>query len=43
MVIPVGGRFSIQYLTLIEKDAAGAVTTYQLLPVRFVPFTRGVR
>ena len=43
MVIPVGGRFSVQYLTLIEKDAAGAVTTYQLLPVRFVPFTRGVR
>lgn len=43
MVIPVGGRFSLQHLTLIEKDAAGAVTTYQLLPVRFVPFTRGMR
>ncbi len=43
MVIPVGGRFSIQHLTLVEKDETGAVTTYQLLPVRFVPFTRGVR
>lgn len=43
MVIPVGGRFSIQHLTLVEKDDAGTVTTYQLLPVRFVPFTRGRR
>ena len=40
MVIPVGGMFAIQHLTLVEKSAAGAVTTRQLLPVRFVPFTR---
>ena len=40
MVIPVGGSFSVQYLTLIEKSAAGEVRARQLLPVRFVPFTR---
>jgi protein-L-isoaspartate(D-aspartate) O-methyltransferase len=43
MVIPVGGRFAVQYLTLVEKTAAGELVTRQLLPVRFVPFTRGVR
>ena len=37
MVIPVGGRFSVQQLLLIEKDDDGAVTTRQMLPVRFVP------
>jgi protein-L-isoaspartate(D-aspartate) O-methyltransferase len=40
MVIPVGGPFLIQQLTLVEKDAKGDVTTRQLLPVRFVPLTR---
>lgn len=39
MVIPVGGQFFTQQLLLLEKDAAGAVTTRQLLPVRFVPLT----
>lgn len=41
MVIPVGTRFQTQYLTLVEKDAEGNITTRQLLPVRFVPFTGG--
>jgi protein-L-isoaspartate(D-aspartate) O-methyltransferase len=41
MVIPVGGVFATQYLLLVEKDAGGAVRTRQLLPVRFVPLTRG--
>jgi protein-L-isoaspartate(D-aspartate) O-methyltransferase len=41
MVIPVGTRFQTQYLTLIEKDKLGEVTTKQLLPVYFVPFTGG--
>jgi protein-L-isoaspartate(D-aspartate) O-methyltransferase len=41
MVIPVGGAFAVQYLTLVEKDAAGGVGARQLLPVRFVPFVRG--
>lgn len=39
MVIPVGGAFLTQQLMLVEKDAAGAITTRQLLPVRFVPLT----
>ena len=41
MVIPVGTRFQTQYLTLVEKDMAGAITTRQILPVSFVPFTGG--
>lgn len=41
MIIPVGTRFQTQYLTLVEKDKQGKVTTRQLLPVAFVPFTGG--
>lgn len=41
MVIPVGTRFQTQYLTLVEKDMAGTITTRQILPVSFVPFTGG--
>jgi protein-L-isoaspartate(D-aspartate) O-methyltransferase len=41
MVIPVGTRFQTQYLTLVEKDKLGTVSTRQLLPVYFVPFTGG--
>lgn len=41
MVIPVGTRFQTQYLTLVEKDMEGKITTQQLLPVIFVPFTGG--
>jgi protein-L-isoaspartate(D-aspartate) O-methyltransferase len=40
MVIPVGGMFATQHLTLVEKTGLGEVRTRQLLPVRFVPFTR---
>ena len=39
MVIPVGGAFMTQFLLLIEKRADGSVSTRQILPVRFVPFT----
>ena len=39
MVIPVGGRFLVQQLVLVTKDETGAVTTRQILPVRFVPLT----
>ena len=39
MVIPIGGPFFTQYLTLVEKDARGKIRTRQLLPVRFVPLT----
>lgn len=39
MVIPVGGRFTLQYLMLVEKQSDGSVVTRQLLPVVFVPLT----
>ena len=39
MVIPVGGRFTVQYLLLVEKDDNGEVITRQITPVRFVPLT----
>lgn len=41
MVIPVGTRFQTQQLTLVQKDHAGTVTTKQIIPVIFVPFTGG--
>ena len=40
MIIPVGTPFTVQHLTLVEKDAGGVVTTRQLLPVAFVPLVR---
>jgi len=39
MVIPVGSRFMVQQLVLVEKDNKGKVSTRQILPVRFVPLT----
>jgi protein-L-isoaspartate(D-aspartate) O-methyltransferase len=39
MVIPVGSRFMVQQLVVVEKDATGKLTTRQILPVRFVPLT----
>jgi protein-L-isoaspartate(D-aspartate) O-methyltransferase len=41
MVIPVGSRFTVQQLILIEKSTTGKITTRQMLPVRFVPLTGG--
>ena len=40
MVIPVGPAHSLQYLTLIEKQADGTIRSRRIVPVRFVPFTR---
>ena len=40
MIIPVGGRFSVQRLMLVEKDEAGEVTSRSLMAVRFVPLLR---
>jgi protein-L-isoaspartate(D-aspartate) O-methyltransferase len=40
MVIPVGPPFVVQQLVLVSKDGA-KVRTRQLLPVSFVPLTRG--
>ncbi len=39
MVIPVGSRFMVQQLVLVQKDGQGTITTRQILPVRFVPLT----
>jgi len=39
MLIPVGSPFQVQQLTLVRKDKNGELTTRQILPVRFVPFT----
>lgn len=39
MVIPVGGQFQVQYLTLIIKDENQTITAIPVLPVSFVPFT----
>jgi protein-L-isoaspartate(D-aspartate) O-methyltransferase len=41
MVLPVGTRFTTQELVLVRKDASGAISTRQILPVRFVPLTGG--
>lgn len=39
MILPVGPEFSVQYLILVEKKN-GKVKEKNMLPVRFVPFTR---
>ncbi len=43
MCIPVGARYAIQYLTMIDKSETGDITMRKLLPVRFVPLTRTLR
>jgi protein-L-isoaspartate(D-aspartate) O-methyltransferase len=40
IIIPVGSPYLNQALVLVEKDGVDLTTT-SLLPVRFVPFTRG--
>ena len=40
MGIPVGGRFQVQNLLIVEKALDGTVTTKQVMSVRFVPLTR---
>ncbi len=40
MIIPVGAPFTAQQLVLVEKTKGGKWKTKNLLPVRFVPFTR---
>jgi protein-L-isoaspartate(D-aspartate) O-methyltransferase len=38
MVIPVGPRFAVQSLMLVEKDQDGRISSRGLMAVRFVPF-----
>lgn len=40
LVVPIGPRFSVQQLQLIEKDATGAIRTTNVSPVMFVPLRR---
>jgi protein-L-isoaspartate(D-aspartate) O-methyltransferase len=43
LVMPVGAESSEQALLLVQKDSAGEISSRMILPVRFVPFLRGVR
>lgn len=43
LVMPVGGESTDQALLLVQKDSAGEISSREILPVRFVPFLRGVR
>lgn len=40
LIVPVGPRFAVQQLQLIEKDAAGTIKTTNVSPVMFVPLRR---
>ena len=40
LIVPVGPRFTVQTLQLIEKDASGAIRTRDVSPVMFVPLRR---
>ncbi len=43
LVMPVGSDVGGQELLLVQKDSTGKMTSREVLPVRFVPFLRGVR
>ncbi|MFO7459369.1 MAG: protein-L-isoaspartate(D-aspartate) O-methyltransferase, partial [Desulfatiglandales bacterium] len=40
MCIPVGSRYTVQYLTMVEKSPEGSVTMRKTIPVRFVPLVQ---
>jgi len=39
LMIPVGPAFQVQQLSMVRKGPGDELTTRQILPVRFVPFT----
>ena len=39
IVIPVGSRFLVQHLVVVDKHDNGQITSRQILPVLFVPLT----
>ncbi len=43
MVIPIGGRFEVQRLVVVDKTESGERASRSVMAVRFVPFTRGER
>jgi len=40
MIIPIGGRWGVQELVLVEKDLSNQTTQRSVMPVRFVPLIR---
>jgi protein-L-isoaspartate(D-aspartate) O-methyltransferase len=40
MCIPVGGQYTVQYLTMVEKSLEGTLTMKKTIPVRFVPLVQ---
>ncbi len=42
IIIPIGGVYQVQQLTLLEKSAEDEMHSRQLMSVRFVPFTGAV-
>jgi protein-L-isoaspartate(D-aspartate) O-methyltransferase len=40
LIVPVGPVWDVQDLQVVEKDAAGKVTTRSVIPVRFVPLVK---
>jgi protein-L-isoaspartate(D-aspartate) O-methyltransferase len=40
LIVPVGPRFTVQQLQLLETDATGAICTQDIAPVMFVPLRR---
>jgi protein-L-isoaspartate(D-aspartate) O-methyltransferase len=43
MVIPLGGEWGVQYLTLLTRRTDGGCDEKRVLPVRFVPLVPGAR
>ena len=40
LIVPVGRVYDVQDLQVIEKDAAGRLSTRSVIPVRFVPMVK---
>lgn len=40
LVVPVGPQYGAQYLKVLTKEADGEISTRNVIPVAFVPFTR---
>jgi protein-L-isoaspartate(D-aspartate) O-methyltransferase len=43
LVMPIGAPDAYQALVLVQKDPRGRLSVREMLPVRFVPFLRGIR
>lgn len=41
MIIPVGAKWGLQHLMVVEKNSNGELSTRSILPVLFVPLTSG--